>query len=130
MTTSVASVPSWVRQRLTMFVLVVVLAGLGLGGVFHATGANAAGDATWVVVAGIGAVLSLYSMIESVRHGRLGVDVIALAALVGAVAVREYLAAGIISAMVATGQSLDDWATGRARRELAALLTRAPKSAH
>ena len=130
MAPSAVSALSWARQRLTVLVLAVALAGLGLGGALHAASVGGAGNATWVVVAGVGVALSLYSMIESLRHGRLGVDVIALLALVGAVAVREYLAAGIISVMVATGQSLEDWAAGRARRELEALLKRAPKTAH
>jgi heavy metal translocating P-type ATPase len=69
-------------------------------------------------------------MIRSLMHLRLGVDIIALLALVGAVAVREYLAAAIISIMLATGQLLETWASGRAQRELEALLSRAPKIAH
>ncbi|HSN02812.1 MAG TPA: heavy metal translocating P-type ATPase [Acidimicrobiales bacterium] len=130
MATSSASARSWARERLALLVLVVALAGLALGAVLHASGAARAGDAAWIAIAGIGVALSLLSMVESLRRGRLGVDVIALLALVGAVAVGEFLAAGIISVMVATGQSLEGWAAGRARRELAALLARAPKTAH
>ena len=72
----------------------------------------------------------LYSMVESLLVGRLGVDVIALLALVGAVAVGEYLAGAVISVMLASGRALEGWAAGQARRELQALLERAPKSAH
>jgi heavy metal translocating P-type ATPase len=69
-------------------------------------------------------------MLASLRRGRLGVDVIALLALVGALAVGEYLAAAVISLMVASGQALEAWAAGRARRDLRALLQRAPRLAH
>ncbi len=74
--------------------------------------------------------LSLYSMVENLLRGRLGVDVIALLALVGAVAVGEYLAGAVISVMLASGRALEGWAAGQARRELQALLERAPKTAH
>jgi cation transport ATPase len=77
-----------------------------------------------------GAAFSLWTMLASLRRGRLGVDVIALLALVGALAVGEYLAAAVISVMVASGQSLEAWAAGRARRDLHALLQRAPRLAH
>jgi P-type E1-E2 ATPase len=56
------------------------------------------------------------------------VDVIALLALVGALAVRELLAAAVISVMLASGRALEAWAAGRARRDLRALLERAPRT--
>jgi len=110
--------------------LVAAALGLLVGGCLHGVALGRAGDVTWVVVAVLGVALSLWSIVQSLRRGRLGVDVIALLALVGAVAVLEYLAAAIITVMLATGQALEGWAAGRARRELAALLARAPKTAH
>jgi len=104
--------------------------GLVVGGLLHWAGLGAAGNLVWVVVAGCGIALSLYSTIESLVAGRLGVDVIALLALVGAVAVGEFLAAAVISVMLASGRALEGWAAGQARRELRALLERAPKTAH
>ncbi len=88
------------------------------------------GNLLWIVVAGCGIALSLYSTLESLAAGRLGVDVIALLALVGAVAVGEYLAGAVISVMLASGRALEGWAAGQARRELQALLERAPRTAH
>jgi heavy metal translocating P-type ATPase len=111
-------------------ILVLAVAGSALGGVLQGASHGRIGDAIFIGVAGLGAVLSLWSMLQSLRHGRLGVDVIAVLALIGAVAVHEYLAGAIIAVMVATGQTLEDWAAGRARRELEALLARAPKIAH
>ncbi len=49
---------------------------------------------------------------------------IALFILVGAVAVREIFPAAIISVMLATDQTVENWADRRARRELSALLAR------
>jgi heavy metal translocating P-type ATPase len=84
----------------------------------------------WVAGGILGAAFSLWTMLASLRRGRVGVDVIALLALVGALAVGEYLAAAVISVMVASGQALEAWAAGRARRDLHALLQRAPRLAH
>ena len=63
---------------------------------------------------------------RQLRRGRIGVDVIALLALAGALAVGELLAAAVISVMLASGRALEAWAAGRARRDLHALLERAP----
>src|SRR5262249_32522033 len=69
------------------------------------------------------------AMADALRHGRVGVDVIALLALTGALAVRELLAAAVIAVMLASGRALEAWAAGRARRDLHALLERAPRTA-
>jgi len=110
--------------------LALTSAGLAIGGLLHAAGLAGAGDLTWIVVAGCGIALSLYSTVASLVAGRLGVDIIALLALAGAVAVGEYLAGAVISVMLASGRALEGWAAGRARRELQSLLERAPKTAH
>ena len=114
----------------TLLPLAFTVCGLVGGGALHWAGLGAGGNLVWIIAAGCGIALSLYSMVESLLVGRLGVDVIALLALVGAVAVGEYLAGAVISLMLASGRALEGWAAGQARRELQALLERAPKSAH
>jgi len=54
-----------------------------------------------VALAGLG--YSLWTMIGSLRHGRVGVDVIAVLALAGAIAVDELLAAAVIAVMLVSG---------------------------
>jgi heavy metal translocating P-type ATPase len=121
------------RQRLTRAVALLPLAatasGLTAGGVLHLAGAAGAGDVTWIATGAFGALYALWTMAASIRRGRLGVDVIALLAVCGAVAVGEYLAAAVISLMLASGRALEAWAAGRARRDLHALLARAPRTA-
>ena len=68
-------------------------------------------------------------MADSLRRRRIGVDIIALLAVAGALAVGEFLAAAVIGVMLASGRALEGWAAGRARRDLRTLLERAPKSA-
>src|SRR5262249_56835025 len=88
-----------------------------------------AGNAIWAAVGGCAAASALWAMADALRHGRVGVDVIALLALTGALAVRELLAAAVIAVMLASGRALEAWAAGRARRDLRALLERAPRTA-
>jgi heavy metal translocating P-type ATPase len=66
---------------------------------------------------------------QALAGGRVGVDVIALAAILGAVALDEAAAAAVVALMVAGGEALEDWAQGRAKRSLTALATRAPRRA-
>ncbi len=115
--------------RGTLVPLGLTVCGLVGGGLLHWAGLGAGGNLVWILAASCGIALSIFSMVESLMHGRLGVDVIALLALVGAVAVGEYLAGVVISVMLASGRALEGWAAGQARRELEALLERAPKSA-
>jgi heavy metal translocating P-type ATPase len=103
---------------------------LVVGAALHLAGAGAAGDLAWIVSGALGALFAAWSVIDSLRHRRLGVDVIALLALVGALVVGEYLAAAVISLMVSSGRTLEGWAAGRAHRDLQALLERAPRTAH
>src|SRR5450756_114209 len=81
-----------------------------------------------LVVSLVGLGYSLWTMAADLRRGRVGVDVIALLALAGAVAVREFLAAALISIMLASGRALEGWAARRAKRDLEALLSRAPRT--
>jgi heavy metal translocating P-type ATPase len=69
-------------------------------------------------------------MIKDLLRGHWGVDVLAVMAIVSTVAVGEYLAALVIVLMLSGGKALEDYAAGRAKRELTALLERAPQVGH
>jgi heavy metal translocating P-type ATPase len=119
----------WLARHVAVGVLVACLAGLAAGGALSLAGAGRAGTAAWIATGACGAAYSVWEMAASLRRGRIGVDVIALLALAGAIAVREFLAAAVISVMVASGRALEGWAAGRAHRDLRALLERAPSTA-
>ncbi|HET7245691.1 MAG TPA: heavy metal translocating P-type ATPase [Streptosporangiaceae bacterium] len=121
---------TWLSQHSAVVLLVLTASGLATGLFLHVAGASAAGNAIWAAVGGCGAAYALWAMADALRHGRVGVDVIALLAVGGAVAVGELLAAAVISVMLASGRALEAWAAGRARRDLHALLERAPRTAH
>ena len=111
-------------------ILGVALLGLVGGAVASLLGASGAADDIWSVTSAFGLALSAWWVIGAGRRGRLGVDVIALLALLGTLLVDEHVAGALITVMLATGRSLESWASGRAERDLRSLLVRAPKIAH
>jgi heavy metal translocating P-type ATPase len=105
------------------------LSGLLLGGALRVGGLVSAADSVWLAVGSLGAAYALWTMIDALRHRRFGLDVVALLALLGALLLGESLAAAVIAVMLASGRALESWAAGRARRDLRALLERAPRTA-
>ncbi|HEY5668138.1 MAG TPA: heavy metal translocating P-type ATPase [Candidatus Saccharimonadales bacterium] len=71
----------------------------------------------------------IWGMIDDLRHGTYGVDILAATAIITSVIMKEYWAGIVIVLMLTGGESLEDYAAGRARKELDALLTRAPQKA-
>ena len=119
---------AWLCRRSALVLLVVTASGLAAGGLARLAGDGAVADAAWLATAACGIGYALWSAIDSIRHGRVGVDLIALLALAGAVATRELLAAAVVSVMLASGRALEAWADERARHDLNALLARAPRT--
>ncbi|MCB9508456.1 MAG: heavy metal translocating P-type ATPase, partial [Myxococcales bacterium] len=70
------------------------------------------------------------SAVQGLRRGETGVDLIAVLAMVGALLLGEHLAGAIIAVMLTSGAALERFAVARARRDLSALLERAPRVAH
>ena len=71
----------------------------------------------------------LAEIVVSLRHGQVGLDIVALLSMAGALALEEPLAGVVVALMYSGGQFLEGYASGRARREMTALLERAPKFA-
>jgi heavy metal translocating P-type ATPase len=100
------------------------------GGLLHLAGEPRAGDVVWAVSVGVMVVPLGWSVLRALRHGDVGVDAIALVAMVGALALQEYLAGAVIALMLAGGNALEEVAGRRARSELTKLVERAPRTAH
>ncbi len=85
------------------------------------------------LVGGFAALVALregISMLRSLLRREFGLDLLALVAIVSTIAVGEYWAALIVVLMLTGGEALEDFAAGRANRELTALLDRSPQIAH
>lgn len=87
--------------------------------------------AHWLLIALMaGALLPLlWGMIQDIRSGTYGVDILAATAIITAIIMQEYWAGMVIVLMLTGGESLENYAEHRARKELDALLTRAPEKA-
>jgi heavy metal translocating P-type ATPase len=108
----------------------LALGGILAGGVLALLVSSAAADAVWAATVAFMLVPLTWSVARSLLRGDIGVDVIALLAMAGALALGEYLAGAVIALMLAGGNALEAFAAGRARRELTALIERAPRTAH
>jgi len=120
---------TWLREHreILQFAIGLVLLALGVGA--FALGNGDAAEVLWVVATVLGLVLSGASMWSAVRRRQPSVDIIALLALVGALAVGEPFAGAVITVMLTTGVLLEARAAARARRELSLLVARTPRTA-
>ena len=105
-------------------------AGLAFGSGLAVAGREDLATIAWVVPSGIVGIRLAWSILRDLLAGEAGVDVIAVLAIGGALALGEALAAAVIALMLATGEALERYADGRAHRELTALLSRAPRDVH
>lgn len=90
-------------------------------------GIDDAADLAWGVTTVIAIPPLLVSSIRGITNRTMGVDVIAALAIVGSLALGEYLAGAIIALMLSSGRALEGFANRRARQDLSSLLERAPR---
>ena len=110
-------------QQMLLFVSSVVL--LAVGGAAWLLGLETPAAVLWFGDTVLGLVVSLLWMAAAIRRRQPSVDVIAVLALAGALAVDEPFAGAVITVMLASGQLLEARAERRARRELSLLVQRA-----
>lgn len=68
-------------------------------------------------------------MVRQLLRREFGLDVLAITAIIATVLVGEFIAALVVVLMLTGGEALEDYANRRAKRELDALLARAPQRA-
>ncbi len=110
--------------------LPLTLGGLVLGLSLSWGGNEQLGAIAWIVPSLVVAVWLAVNIVADLLRGKAGVDVIAILAIGAALLLGEELAAAVIGVMLATGNWLEAFAEGRARRELSALVSRAPRTVH
>jgi heavy metal translocating P-type ATPase len=115
--------------RLEPVLLAVTVLALVVGAVFRLAGAEDLADLSWAIGAVAAVGPSIGWVLHALHEGRAGVDLIAVLALGGTLAVGEYLAGALIALMLATGRTLEAAAQRRASHDLRALLEHAPRSA-
>jgi cation transport ATPase len=90
------------------------------------------GVGQWLVIA-----LAVYividavrGMVDDIRHGQVGVDLLAVMAILSTVAVHEYWASWAVALMVISGEAIEGYAEAKAQSSLTALVRSAPQTAH
>ena len=90
------------------------------------------GFGQWLVIALvlIIVIVTVRGMIDDLRHGQVGVDVLAVVAILSTVAVAEYWASWAVTLMITSGEAIEEYAQAKAERSLTALMEAAPQTAH
>ena len=90
------------------------------------------GVGQWVVIALVvyTIVVTIIGMIDDLRHGHVGVDLLAVIAIASTVAVQEYWAAWAVVLMISSGEAIEEFAQWKAEDNLTALVDAAPRTAH
>ncbi|MDE3069588.1 MAG: hypothetical protein KGJ43_02540, partial [Acidobacteriota bacterium] len=90
----------WLIERRARILAVLALAALAVGGVLHLASAGGAGDLVWqVAIALLAAELTAEVAYTVLVEHHMGVDAIALVAMVGALALGEELAGIVVGLM-------------------------------
>ncbi|MFW3113485.1 heavy metal translocating P-type ATPase [Mycobacterium haemophilum DSM 44634] len=118
-----------VHESVVRMLLAATLGALIAGSISWLVGARGVAEICWAAGTVAAIAPSVWWVVSALRRGRLGVDIVAVLSLVGALAVREYLAGALIGVMLATGRALETAAEGRAAKDLRSLLDRAPRRA-
>jgi len=108
----------------------IVILAIIVGGVLSILKLQLAANIVLGLTAGISVIPLLWGMVQDVRDGKYGVDILAATAIIASVALGEYWAGMVIVLMLTGGEALEDYAERRAKTEVDALLKRAPKQAH
>jgi heavy metal translocating P-type ATPase len=109
--------------------VLIPAAGLVAGFIAWALGQGAWSGRIWAI-ATVPVLLALVvEIVTSLRSGKIGLDIVAALSMTAALIFGEELAAAIVALMYAGGQYLENFAQGRARRDMSALLARVPRSA-
>ena len=117
------------EHRARLLAAVAVLA-IAAGGLLHVAGAGGSGDEVWAAAVALLAAGLTFEVGRTILVQRqMGVDTIALVAMVGSLALGQEVAGVGIGLMFSGGAALEDIASTRARRELTALVQRAPRFA-
>ena len=88
--------------------------------------------AQWLVavLVAVSLVDTLKGMIDDVRQGHVGVDILAVVAILSTLAVRQYWASWAVVLMLYSGDAIEQYAGNKAQNNLTVLVQAAPQVAH
>ncbi|MEE7448997.1 heavy metal translocating P-type ATPase [Methylobacterium radiotolerans] len=115
--------------RLRVWLAVLPLTGLCAGLSAQALGHPEAAAWAWTLATLLVLAVLASQIVTSLARGDVGLDLVALLSMSGALALSQPLAGAVIALMYAGGQSLEAYAAGRAGRTMTSLIARQPRTA-
>ncbi|WP_445340632.1 heavy metal translocating P-type ATPase [Bifidobacterium sp. ESL0820] len=107
---------------------VVLICGLAMGLLWHPY--RQAAQWLVAVLVAVSLVDTLKGMIDDVRQGHVGVDILAVVAILSTLAVKQYWASWAVVLMLYSGDAIEQYAGNRAQNNLTVLVQAAPQVAH
>lgn len=107
-----------------------ISAGLLIGGIFYGFKLTSPANYIWLATLIIGSAPLMYRVLKVIKQGKVGVDLIAIAAILASFWAAQYVAGVVILLMLSTGEALESYAQAKAKSELTQLLSKAPSIAH
>lgn len=117
-----------VEDRSKTILLIFALCGLVMGLGLHFSGYFSGARIIWAIATLPVLGSLLVEILRSLCRKEFGLDIVAAMSMSAALAFGEMLAASIVALMYTGGAFLESFAEGRARREMHALLSRAPRT--
>ena len=118
------------RQRLDTLLLLITSATLLAGIAFHFAGPAEWAQRSWQAGAALMLAVLIFDILASIARKEIGLDLLAILSIGGALALDESLAAAVIALMLASGRTLEAYAEARAQRDMSELLKKVPRTAN
>ena len=133
MTATVGTLPSLPdRSYMSRPTIIAALAAVTIlaGGAARVAGRGEQVDRVWIVAVILLGAPIVWKMLVAARHGRFATDLVAAAAIIAAVLLREPLPGLVIVLMQTGGEALERYAEGRASAAVRELEAAFPRHAH
>jgi heavy metal translocating P-type ATPase len=122
-------VAEFLRIHQSRFLIGFAALGLLVGASLNWSGQPVAAGWAWSVATAPVLLALFVQIVISLRKGDVGLDIVAALSMSAALAFGEPLAANVVAMMYAGGQVLEDFAQGRAKKEMTALMGRVAQTA-
>ncbi len=116
------------KRRINLFLILLSAATLVGGGIAFFSGMKDLAGLLWLSGSLVVMLVVLADIVAALSRREAGLDLIALLSIGGSAALGEYLTGSVIGLMLASGRLLESFAEMRAQQEMAALLSKVPRT--
>ncbi|MEI6573574.1 MAG: heavy metal translocating P-type ATPase [Alphaproteobacteria bacterium] len=116
-------------SRFDFLLFAITLLGLAAGAGFTAFDVPLYASISFASGTALVLIALIVIIIRSLARGAVGLDIVAALSMAGSLALGEWVAGNVVALMFAGGQVLEAYAQARARKDMTALISRAPRRA-